>query len=97
MPTLHFKGKTTIENYHHTVPHHLLEFDEKLSLLEKGQKPSLDGNLIIEGDNLIALKALLPTHAGKVKCIYIGDRKTGQVRLLTPCFRVGRLEEEKEE
>jgi adenine-specific DNA-methyltransferase len=71
MPTLSFKGKSVIETYHHTVPHHRLEFDEKLSLLPKGQKPSLDGNLIIEGDNLLALKALLPTHAGKVKCVYI--------------------------
>jgi adenine-specific DNA-methyltransferase len=71
MPVLQFKGKTAVENYHHTVPHHRLEFDAKLSLLGKGEKPSLDGNLIIEGDNLLALKALLPTHAGKVKCIYI--------------------------
>ena len=71
MPTLNFKGKAVIETYHHTVPHHRLEFDEKLSLLPKGQKPSLDGNLIIEGDNLLALKALLPTHAGKIKCVYI--------------------------
>ncbi|MEX0827631.1 MAG: site-specific DNA-methyltransferase, partial [Haliea sp.] len=71
MPVLQFKGKTAVENYHHTVPHHRLEFDAKLSLLPKGEKPSLDGNLIIEGDNLLALKALLPTHAGKVKCIYI--------------------------
>src|SRR6266849_7686713 len=71
MPVLQFKGKTAIESYHYTVPHHTLEFDKKLSVLEKGQKPSLDGNLIIEGDNLLALKALLPTHAGRVKCIYI--------------------------
>jgi adenine-specific DNA-methyltransferase len=71
MPTLSFKGKSVIETYHHTVPHHRLEFDEKLSLLPKGEKPSLDGNLIIEGDNLLALKALLPTHAGKIKCVYI--------------------------
>jgi adenine-specific DNA-methyltransferase len=71
MPVLQFKGKTAVENYHHTVPHHRLEFDAKLSLLGKGEKPSLEGNLIIEGDNLLALKALLPTHAGKVKCIYI--------------------------
>lgn len=71
MPVLMFKGKAAVENHHHTVPHHRLEFDAKLSVLEKGQKPSLDGNLIIEGDNLLALKALLPTHAGKVKCIYI--------------------------
>ena len=71
MPVLQFKGKTVVENYHHTLPHHRLEFDRDLSLLAKDKKPSLDGNLIIEGDNLLALKALLPTHAGKVKCIYI--------------------------
>src|SRR5215510_7626986 len=71
MPVIHFKGKTAIESYHHTVPHHTLEFDPKWSLLPKGDKPSLNGNLIIEGDNLLALKALLPTHAGRIKCIYI--------------------------
>ncbi len=71
MPTLNFKGKSIIETYHHTVPHHRLEFAPKLSLLPKGQKPSLDDNLIIEGDNLLALKALLPTHAGRIKCVYI--------------------------
>jgi adenine-specific DNA-methyltransferase len=71
MPVLQFKGKTAIENYHHTVAHHTLEFDASLSVLKKGEKPSLEGNLIIEGDNLLALKALLPTHAGQVKCIYI--------------------------
>jgi adenine-specific DNA-methyltransferase len=71
VPTLQFKGKTVIETYHHTVPHHRLELVPDLSVLEKGQKPALDGNLIIEGDNLLALKALLPTHAGRVKCIYI--------------------------
>lgn len=71
MPVIQFKGKTAIESYHHTIPHHTLEFDPKLSVLPKGEKPSLDGNLIIEGDNLLALKALLPTHAGRIKCIYI--------------------------
>lgn len=68
MPILTFKGKTAVESYHRVVPHHLLEIDAKLSL---AKKPSLDGNLIIEGDNLIALKSLLPTHAGKIKCVYI--------------------------
>ncbi len=71
MPVLTFKGKTAVETYHHTVPHHVLEVDRKRSELPKGEAPSLDGNLIIEGDNLLALKALLPTHAGRVKCIYI--------------------------
>jgi adenine-specific DNA-methyltransferase len=60
MPVIQFKGKTAIESYHHTIPHHTLEFDPKLSVLPKGEKPSLDGNLILEGDNLLALKSLLP-------------------------------------
>ena len=71
MPVLQFKGKTAIECYHHAVAHHTLEFDATLSVLGKGEKLDFDGNLIIEGDNLIALKALLPTHAGGIKCIYI--------------------------
>jgi hypothetical protein len=52
-------------------PHHTLEFDPTRSLLPKGPKPSLDGNLIIVGDNLLALKALLATHSGKIKCVCI--------------------------
>jgi adenine-specific DNA-methyltransferase len=71
MPVLQFKGKTAIETYHNTIPHHAFEIDEKLSVFAKGEKPTLNGNLIIEGDNLLALKALLPTHSGKIKCIYI--------------------------
>lgn len=50
MPVLQFKGKTAVECYHYTVPHPTFEFDKKLSVLAKGQKPSLDDNLIIEGD-----------------------------------------------
>src|SRR5438093_2192361 len=68
VPIIQFKGKTAVESYHRVVPHHTLEIDAELSL---AKKPSLDGNLIIEGDNLIALKSLLPTHAGRIKCIYI--------------------------
>lgn len=48
--------------YHQLVP------NKKLSLTDK---VSLHDNLIIQGDNLKALKALLPTYAGKIKCIYI--------------------------
>ncbi len=67
MPTLQFKGKNIIWNHHLSVPYHTLEEVEDLHFQpEKG-----NGNLIIEGDNLIALKALLPEYAGKVKCIYI--------------------------
>ena len=68
MPIIQFKGKTAVESYHRVVPHHTLEIDGKFST---AKKPSLEGNLIVEGDNLIALKSLLPTHAGKIKCIYI--------------------------
>ena len=68
MPVLQFKGKSAVESYHLVVPHHTIEFDKDLSL---SGEPSLDDNLIIEGDNLLALKALLPTHGGKIKCVYI--------------------------
>lgn len=68
MPTLQFKGKTFVQNHHLTVKYHQLMPNGKLSLTKK---VSLHDNLIINGDNLIALKALLPTYAGKIKCIYI--------------------------
>ncbi len=68
MPVIQFKGKTAVESYHRVVPHHTLDVDGNLS---ETQKLALDGNLIIEGDNLLALKSLLPTHAGRIKCIYI--------------------------
>ncbi|QIF05186.1 DNA methyltransferase [Roseimicrobium sp. ORNL1] len=71
MPSLDFKGKTFVHSHHLTVPFRELVVDEKESCLAKGQKPSLEDNLIIHGDNLHALKALLPTHAGKVDCIFI--------------------------
>src|SRR3989344_7260592 len=67
MATLHFKGKSAVWNHHLSVPYHTLEKDSKKSL--KGKDDS--ENLIIKGDNLLALKALLPKYQGKVKCIYI--------------------------
>lgn len=68
MPHLHFKGKTFVQNHHLAVPFH-----ELIPVKSKGlsKKPSLHDNLILQGDNLKALKALLPTYQGKVKCIYI--------------------------
>jgi adenine-specific DNA-methyltransferase len=68
MPTLQFKGKTFVQNHHLAVKYHQLVPQKKLSLTDK---VSLHDNLIIQGDNLKALKALLPTYGGKVKCIYI--------------------------
>lgn len=65
---LQFKGQVFVENHHLAVPFHELK-----AVRSKGISPkaSLHDNLIIEGDNLSALKALLPTYHGKVKCIYI--------------------------
>lgn len=71
MPTLDFKGKQFVYAHHLTVPFRQLTVDAKKSLPAQGAKPSLDDNLIIHGDNLHALKALLPKYAGKIKCIYI--------------------------
>ena len=75
MATINFKGKEIVRNHHLTIPYHELVPDAKKTCLPVGKglskKPSLNDNLIIHGDNLLALKALLPTYAGKVKCIYI--------------------------
>src|ERR1039458_7960974 len=71
MPTLEFKGKSFVYAHHLSVPFRELVIDAKKSLPARGQKPALDDNLIIHGDNLHALKALLPVYAGKVDCIYI--------------------------
>lgn len=68
MANINFKGKEIVRNHHLTIPYHELVPDTKKGL---SKKPSLNDNLIIHGDNLLALKALLPTYAGKVKCIYI--------------------------
>ena len=67
MTELNFKGKEFVWNHHLTVPFRPLE-----PLPEKGiGEPALDDNLVIHGDNLHALKALLPTYAGKVDCVFI--------------------------
>jgi site-specific DNA-methyltransferase (adenine-specific)/adenine-specific DNA-methyltransferase len=66
MPTLDWIGKPAVVNHHREVPYHLLKCDRELSVGDPGS-----GNLLVQGDNLLALKALLPYYAGKVKCIYI--------------------------
>lgn len=71
MPEINFKGKQIVYAHHLTVPLRTFEPDAKKSVLPKGGKPSVDGNLIIHGDNLHALKALMPHYAGRVNCIYI--------------------------
>jgi len=71
MPTLEFKGKASVYAHHLSVPFRELVVAPDKSLPAQGAKPSLDDNLIIHGDNLEALKALLPRYAGKVDVIYI--------------------------
>lgn len=71
MPTLDFKGKQFVYSHHLSVPFRELKVVADKSLPQEGKAASLDDNLIIHGDNLEALKALLPTHAGKVDCIFI--------------------------
>lgn len=71
MPELLFKGKEFVYNHHLSVPFRPLVPDASKSIVEKGQAAKLDGNLVVHGDNLHALKALLPMYAGKVDCIFI--------------------------
>ena len=66
MPVLDWIGKQAVVNHHKEVPYRLLHCDSTLSV---GDPDS--GNLIVQGDNLEALKALLPYYKGQVDCIYI--------------------------
>lgn len=66
MPTLDWLGKKAVVNHHRGVPYRLLHCDKAKSVGDPDA-----GNLPVQGDNLEALKALLPCYAGKVKCIYI--------------------------
>ncbi len=70
MPELNFKGKQHVYAHHMTVPYRPLSLDKKRSLLNANSGNAED-NLIIKGDNLHALKSLLPRYAGRVKSIYI--------------------------
>lgn len=67
MPELLFKGKEFVFNHHLSVPYRPL-----IAHRDKSVGPAdMAGNLTIHGDNLHALKALLPRYAGKVDCIFI--------------------------
>lgn len=71
MPTLDWIGKDKVVNHHLDVPFHVLE--RIYSYDEKGMHKEDNGseNKIIHGDNLLALKSLLPQYEGQIKCIYI--------------------------
>lgn len=71
MPILQWIGKEKVVNHHLEVPCHVLS--RTYSFDEEGQKEKDNGseNMVIHGDNLLALKSLLPQYEGRVKCIYI--------------------------
>ena len=72
MPTLNWIGKDKVVNHHHDVPFRVL--DHKYGFTDKKGEQSIEvrsGNKIIHGDNLEALKALLPEYEGRIDCIYI--------------------------
>ena len=64
MPTLEWIGKEKVVNHHQQVPYRVLE--EKYTY-----NADRSDNMIIHGDNLEALKSLLPKYEGRIKCIYI--------------------------
>jgi adenine-specific DNA-methyltransferase len=70
MPTLHWVGKDKVVNHHHEVPFRVLNKVSSFRAPEGLPANSTD-NRIIHGDNLEALKSLLPEFEGRVKCIYI--------------------------
>lgn len=80
MPTLNWIGKEKVVNHHQDVPYKILE-KQYTYINGKETKDALSENKIIHGDNLEALKSLLPEYEGKIKCIYIdppyntGDEK----------------------
>ncbi len=72
MPTLTWIGKDKVVNHHHEVPYRVLEHKYGFRAENDGDRtPTNSGNKIIHGDNLEALKSLLPEYEGRVKCIYI--------------------------
>jgi adenine-specific DNA-methyltransferase len=64
VPTLSWIGKDKITSHHRDVPFRVLE-----RRYACGEADS--GNMVVRGDNLDALKALLPQYEGSVKCVYI--------------------------
>ncbi len=71
MPTLHWIGKDKVINHHMDVPFKVLEHSYGFENGIQTDQETNSGNKIIHGDNLEALKALLPEYEGRIKCIYI--------------------------
>ena len=70
MPTLHWVGKDKVKHHHRDVPYRVL-LDDHHYQAPAGTPVNSTDNRIIQGDNLEALKSLLPEFEGKVQCIYI--------------------------
>ena len=75
MPTLDWIGKSKVVNHHLDVPYKVLERQYSFDKDGKHAEDNGSENMIIHGDNLEALKSLLPKYEGRIKCIYI-DIKT---------------------
>ncbi|MEQ9403568.1 MAG: site-specific DNA-methyltransferase [Cyclobacteriaceae bacterium] len=71
MPTLNWIGKDKVVNHHMDVPYKILEHQYGYEHGKQSKDETNSGNKIIHGDNLEALKTLLPEYEGKVKCVYI--------------------------
>lgn len=72
MPKLTWIGKEKVVNHHLEVPYRVLQHRYGFNADNAGDTSFTgSGNMIIHGDNLEALKALLPYYSGRVKCIYI--------------------------
>jgi adenine-specific DNA-methyltransferase len=79
MPTLEWIGKENVVNHHLEVPFRVLNHEYGFSAQGTLDDPTQSGNKIIHGDNLEALKALLPEYEAQIKCIYIDPPyNTGQ-------------------
>ncbi len=71
MPTLHWIGKEKVINHHMDVPYRILEHSYGFDNGKETAEETGSGNKIIHGDNLEALKSLLPEYEGGIKCICI--------------------------
>lgn len=71
MPILEWTGKEKVINHHLEVPYRVLERQYSFDKGGCHEKDNGSENMIIHGDNLSALKSLLPRYEGRVKCIYI--------------------------
>ena len=78
-------GKEKVANHHRDVPFRVLERVPEKGVLDS--RGSDCGNMIIHGDNLEALKALLPRFEGKVDCIYIDPPNPDRIRTCLDLLR----------